>query len=104
MADAGVVRVAFHDLSRFVDVALHLCAPRSIDGFSGIILGILGILGILAEVTVDRRQPRGGSVVANGQVRQALEVGHRLSPLCLTVPARAVSNRAGAISPVTRPA
>jgi NTE family protein len=62
------------------------------------------IPGIFPAVTVDGRQLYGGSVVASMPVTQALEMGHRLSPLSLTVPARAVSSRTWAISPLTGPA
>ena len=62
------------------------------------------IPGIFPAVTVDGRQLYGGSVVASMPVTRALEMGHRLSPLSLTVPARAVSSRTWAISPLTGPA
>jgi hypothetical protein len=61
------------------------------------------ILSISPEVSVDGRQLCGGSVVANGQVTQALEMSHRLSPLLLTVPATAVSSRTWARRPGLRP-
>jgi NTE family protein len=58
------------------------------------------IPGIFPAVTVDGRQLYGGNV-ASIPVTQALEMGHRLSPLSLTVPARAARSRTWAISPVT---
>ncbi len=61
------------------------------------------IPGIFPEVTVDGHQLSDCSVVANMPVTQALEMGHRLSPLGLTVPARAASSSTWAINPVTGP-
>jgi NTE family protein len=62
------------------------------------------IPGIFPAVTVDGRRLHGGTVVASIPVTQAPEMGHRLSPLSLTVPAgrrAAGRGRSAAISPVT---
>jgi predicted acylesterase/phospholipase RssA len=65
---------------------------------------VVDIPGIFPAVTVERRRLYDGIVIANVPVTQALEMGHRLTPLRLTRSERAARKSTRAISPVNGPA